>query len=68
MPIRFQISNIKRAGRDAGPHYFLWWRPRVSRGARHLTALKANWSHAISTRDRSPKACITDRALGINSW
>jgi len=47
MLIRLQTSDIKRAGRDAGPHYFLWWRPRVSRGARHFTALKAYWKNEL---------------------
>gem|GEM_PF-1891990 len=33
--MRFLTSDIERAGRDAGPHH-VWWRPRVSRGARHV--------------------------------
>jgi len=33
--MRFLTGDLERAGRDAGPHY-VWWRPRVSRGARHF--------------------------------
>jgi len=46
--MRFLTSNMERAGRDAGPHHFLWWR-RASVPA-IFTCMRIRWYEPVCTR------------------
>jgi len=55
--MRFLTSDIKRAGRDAGPHH-VWWRPRVSRGARHFHSYESALVLVLSCGNSLPRVVL----------